>query len=283
MSANDKILIPVEAFLEGFEGCRISIEMMLNSSETLLDSNNYPLSIALSILALEESTKLELIHKKMMTSEPIMEKEWRKISGSRDAHLNKLVTPVKDERDLWLSLGKETYEKMKKISNELVGELPDFDAISSSGDSDLSYYEMLNSIKKDCLYLDWNDNHWFSFFYLSEEKQKAFANFRLNHTKQIVFNIILRNRVFLLTIQQNSNKNQLRYSEEFKLYKKLMSDIQENLNSKDFAKYVDIVNNLLKDYTDLRMKKYIIGSDEDKIVFSAKDIEELPECSISYI
>ena len=268
----------MDALSEGFEGCRLSVEMMLKSSETLLNSNNYSLSIFLSILAMEESTKLELIHKRMMTSDPIKKKEWKSISSYPEAHLNKLVTPVRDEKDSLLSMGKETYEKMKKIGTDSgIGELPDFDEIDSSDNINLSYYKMLNSIKKDCLYLDWNDNHWFSFFYLPEDKQKAFAKFRLNHTKQIVFNIILRNRLFLLTINQDSKKNQLRFSAEFELYKKLMRGVQENLISKNFEKDIDIANNLLKDYARLRMKKYVIDSDEGELVFSSKDIEELPD------
>jgi len=80
MSKRDKNLIPVEALEEGFEACRLLTELMLKSSETLLDSNQFSSPITLSILALEESTKLELIHiKKIMTSQPIKEGEWEKL------------------------------------------------------------------------------------------------------------------------------------------------------------------------------------------------------------
>src|SRR5439155_16808714 len=136
--------------------------------------------IALSILALEESAKLELIHKKIMMSEPIREKEWKKITNDSEAHIKKLVKPVRDENSAMKLLGKESYEKLQKLSSRLgFGNMPSFDDVTSIDDSHFDYYRTLNKIKKDCIYLDWNVSDWFSFFYLPIKKQRAFANSRL--------------------------------------------------------------------------------------------------------
>lgn len=271
----DENLIPVERLQHGFESCLILTELLLESSEVLLKSNNYPTSIALSILALEESAKLELLHKKIMISEAIKEKEWKKITNDSEAHIKKLVRPVMEEHSSMKSIDKESYEKMQEIRSDLgLADIPSFDDLTSIDDSQFDYYRILNKIKQDCIYLDWNVSDWFSFFYLPIEKQQAYANSRLIFTKQIILDLAMRNRLFQLSFKSENKK----LENEIVVYRNEISEINKIIKSKKFEEYQNLTKDLLKQYASLRLRRYnVVDRDEKEITFTLDDIHELPD------
>lgn len=210
-----------------------------------------------------------------MISEPIKEKEWKKITNDSEAHIKKLVKPVRDENNAMKLLGKDSYEKLQKFSSRLgFGNMPSFDDITSIDDSHFSYYRILNKIKQDCIYLDWNASDWFSFFYLPIKKQQAFANCRLIYTKRIILSLIIRNRLHQLL---NSASGSKKLKKEILFYRQEIFKIEKIIKSKKFERYANDGTDLLKQYDSLRLKQYVIEQDDEKLTFTLNHIHTLPD------
>jgi len=61
-----KILIPTDKLKEGLQKEANHIESLLEASQILYDAKKYSLSLPLSVLALEEVTKLRLIRNRYL-------------------------------------------------------------------------------------------------------------------------------------------------------------------------------------------------------------------------
>ena len=110
---NDVILIPSEKLQHGFDLCREQMELLIDSAEILHNSKKYPILLALSVLAREESAKLELINMHIGTPFGISKREWDSVTKGF-VHENKLVNPVKFAQYYAKRVGKDMFEKVQE-------------------------------------------------------------------------------------------------------------------------------------------------------------------------
>src|SRR5690606_15280768 len=102
---------------------------------------------------------------------------WERISKGDIAHRHKLVGSYIDEKaKLRNEIGKAKYEQIEKVRKELGFEtIPYEKAIKQDGVGE-ERLAILNEIKKQSLYLNWNNSDWTTFFDSTNEvEQEALA------------------------------------------------------------------------------------------------------------
>lgn len=226
-SKNDVILIPVEKLQQGFDLCRKQMEMLIESSQILYDSKKYPLSIALSILAREESAKLQLIDMYISAGHGISKKQWDYLTRGY-VHERKLKDPVKFSVDFAKWQGEKRYKQVQKWGkNHGLGELPaDYDDFMKVGEKDYARLLSLNEIKKDCFYLDWRDSSWKIFLDKSEEDLEALSLVELTGMKYLMYGFIISN----LRIKKKDEMLQ----KELDAFKEKFDNIDDFMKTKQF-------------------------------------------------
>lgn len=135
------------------EGAKLCFENAITLSECIRVISEEYRSIAsfLSILAMEETGKGIALMKNYEKKNDLTENEWKKISRSRNAHIEKLKIVHQTLLDPYslllphdLSVKLDEIEEFKKKSRKLA--------------------EEVNKFKLDYLYVDWNEkeNQWIS-------------------------------------------------------------------------------------------------------------------------
>lgn len=225
-SKNDVILIPVEKLQEGFDLCRKQMELLIESAELLHQSKKYSISIALSVLAREESAKLSLIGKQIDGALGISKREWESITRGF-VHEHKLKNPVKSTVDLVRSLSKGDFEKLKKrMKDDGTETIVTYEDVMNITEEHYKRLSSLNEIKKDCFYLNWVEPSWKIFFSRSKEQLEAVSFVELVHVKIILYGLAGLNLV--------SKKKDERFQTEFDEVQKKRKQSLEILRTKQF-------------------------------------------------
>ena len=154
--------IPLSKLENGFRTGIAHIQRMIDSSIILHKSEHHSMSIAISILAHEELTKLRVMVVHIRDQKPLVWKEWKELSrgGSHNIKLEKLY---KDALNDVIQMGQAHHEKVQELNQKIGGNnIPDF-SIQADMKHEISLFKNLNDIKKECIYLDWKDGDWFTF------------------------------------------------------------------------------------------------------------------------
>ena len=226
-SKNDVILIPVEKLQQGFDLCRKQMEMLIESSQILYDYKKYPLSIALSVLAREESAKLQLIDMHIISSSGISKGTWDYITRGY-VHERKLKDPLKFSVDYTKWQGKKLYKQVQKWGkNHGYEQSPvNYEDVMKIEDKHYARLVSLNAIKKDCFYLDWKDSSWKIFLDKSEEDLEALSLVELTGMKYLLYGFIKHNL--------NRLKKDDKLQKELDAFKEKYDTINEFMKTKQF-------------------------------------------------
>jgi len=206
------ILISVKYLEDGFNKQNEHIKSLLESSEILFDKKKYSLSLALSVLAHEEVTKLRTIRKHLRDNQGITKKEWIDLTRG-GSHKEKLIQPSKDKEKSLHEMGKERFEAARQLK-KMIG-----DPFSSTNYSQMKrdkedYLIMgkLDTLKQDSFYLNWKNSAWFSInLKLSKKQLQSMAFVNLEITKWFLNQTIWLSKHPEIELNENS--------ESFKKYR----------------------------------------------------------------
>lgn len=228
--------IPNEKLDSGIkQGIEIT-ENLLKDSETLLKKKRYASAVSLAILAYEEISKQRVLRILKKRGHPLPWKNWLQLSSGGTAHNKKLSIIMTEKK---LNLEKKTTPQIDSEINKINKEFgfPEL-ADNRIAQIEAAYLEhllpKLNSVKKDCFYLDYDlkTNDWIHFEKRFDEKTKeAIALFVINLTK--------RTTAFHKFMQKIPSKPFGKYTkEEMNLAKKHKStkELQEILKKTDNRK-----------------------------------------------
>ena len=154
--------IPLPKLEEGFGKGIIHIYKMVDSSIILHHSKHHSMSIALSILAHEELTKIRSVVGHIRDQEPIDLKEWKELSGggSHKGKLEKFHTDAfNDIVKICLESSGDVREPDRKIAGDGGADFLDLAGLKHQ----IPLWSKLDDIKKECMYLDWKGGNWSTF------------------------------------------------------------------------------------------------------------------------
>lgn len=237
----DEYISP-EQVKEGFKKCHIVVNRLLKDAELLMKNGRYSSSVSLAILAYEEVSKANDFRLKIKNEEGMTQSQWTTMSFGRIAHNLKLssIVNAREKRLEQLNQGQANFlnQVSKKIG--LPGYV-DFQATKNETMLLKDIFPKLNSVKQDCLYLNWDEKgkHWTYFDRKFNEKiKKAIAKFLITTTEGIMVS-----QKFTMDIP---TKPFVQYSnEEWEKVQSLKScdDLKKNIkykNSREFTKISDM-------------------------------------------
>jgi len=240
------ILIPADQLEDGFKKQIEHINYLLESSEILFDNKKYSLSLALSVLAHEEVTKLRTIRGHLRKNQGITKKEWSDLTRG-GSHKEKLIKPSKDKEKRLQEIGEEGFEVARRLK-QMIG-----DPLSSTKYSQMKrekddYLIMgkLDILKQDSFYLNWKDSKWFSInLKLTKKQLQAMALVNLEITKWFLNQTIWLSRHPEIELNENS--------ESFKKYRddplrKKDQEYKKKMLSPKFKKAATIATKTLESY-----------------------------------
>src|SRR2546422_5681702 len=88
--------ISKKSLIEGFEHQKNQVEGLISTAEESYSAKRYNISIANSILALEEITKLRQIRDSDYLSGEMELSDWQKLIEGRGVHVKKLAKPIEE-------------------------------------------------------------------------------------------------------------------------------------------------------------------------------------------
>jgi AbiV family abortive infection protein len=238
--------IPLLKLEEGFEKQTSHIQGMIDSSKILFDSRNNTMSIAISILILEELTKFRDISIHLRERKSITKDEWDALSkiGSHNTKLTKLFENVQEEV---IKMGEEHHKKVIELNRKL-GENDhlDFESLSKANQH-IQQLKNLNTIKKECIYLDWKDGEWNTFETMFVPRGQAILAEVLFYQNLLVFlDIILEHRHPTTSLDEQSPK--------FKAYqndpvRQKIAEIDKIRKTKEFKEKIMTAQAIMADYS----------------------------------
>jgi len=209
-----KILIPAKKLKDGLDKDVRHIASLLEASEILYESKKFSESLPLSILALEEVTKLKTIRDHYIKKMGITNKEWFDLKKG-GSHKKKLTQPSEERKKRLHEMGEERFEvarQLKQMIGDPLGNL----SYEQMKNASKGYLNMgkLDKIKQDCFYLDWQDSKWVSArIKLSPKQLEALSWVSLEITKWFLNQIMLYSKHPEIELDENSES-----------YKKYASD-----------------------------------------------------------
>lgn len=239
-SKKNVILIPVEKLQEGFDLCKKQMEMLIESSQILYNSKKYSPSIALSVLAREESAKLERISQHITLSLGISKKEWSSMTQGF-VHEKKLVNPVKFAVKFAKWEGKKRFEKMERWGEKHgYGEMPaSYEDFMKVEEKHYERLRSLNEIKKECFYVDWKESCWKILFNRSEEELEALSLVELTGMKYLFYGFVKQDLMF---------KKGQKSGKELDTVKEKFDDIDEFMKTKQFKIKAKVAWSIYEEY-----------------------------------
>lgn len=253
----NEIIIPLDRLQEGHSKCAKHIELLIDSCDVLLSSRKYPTTIALSILALEESAKLELIQNHLIHNVGISKKEWDSVT-SYGSHSKKLKNPVREEVEAFKRVGKEIVDHVGEWNEYLFGfPTPSYEDYQSITEKHYEYFGKLNFVKQDCLYMKWDNSKWKTFSIFSENQQKALAFYRVVHTKLVYYESMINNRFFqitkdidvtLKTVPQTHISKHKKQFDELNIFRDKLIKTHELEQTKNYKNASTIVGSMMREY-----------------------------------
>ena len=197
-TSNEQIAIPFENLQEGFEISKRQIELLLESSNILSSENKFSIALTLTILAREELSKLDLIENCIDKRINLSKKEWMKIT-KYGSHKEKLQGLIKNAKKRVEESGPEVYkwtqDNIEKFGyGEIKNNYEDAVKIDPSISANLG---IMNFIKQDSWYLDWNweNSSWKILTKMFDKKQiESMAYITLIGTEFLFYTFIFINR-----------------------------------------------------------------------------------------
>lgn len=233
--------IPTRKIREGYKISLLVVDRLLQDSELLLKKKRYSSSIPLSILALEEFSKILIFEAVSKQNKGLPKSIWTKLSGG-GSHLNKLSLYA-DARKKILEI--KTPKKFDEIYKKFSKDIGLTDKVGGKHvDHETELFQKLlpklNSIKMKCFYLDYDfeTEYWIYFDgYYKPEFKEALAKF---------LHLFIRILSFSHHIFSNLPKNALDYDKkELKSIRnskdvKLLAKLQKQMYSKEYTRYFDM-------------------------------------------
>mgnify|MGYP000040500184 CR=1 FL=1 len=201
--------IPEKYLKEGFKKQIHHIENLLESSQLLYDSKKYPSSLSLSILALEEITKLRLIREHLRKKEGISEKDWKNMKKG-GSHKMKLVQPSMQRKKRLEDMDEQKYDAIEEFKKS-TGSPFDRMTFSEMKKATEKYSMMakLDKIKQACFYLDWDGKNWVSAkLNLTKRELESLTFYSLNSAKWYLNQTILYTKYTTISTDPKSESYQ---------------------------------------------------------------------------
>lgn len=195
----EKIVIPANKLQEGFDKQKKQIIHLIKTSELLFEKRRYASSIAFSVLADEETTKLRLFSKHLQSGKPVRENEWKPMTR----HIKKLTIPVKTA-----TKNIQTMPPKKKQSVEFfrtkLGFNPAYQPIDPVFEREMiRMASKFDKLKQDCFYLSVHNGEFFSIITnLGDYEQKTVAYFVLTYTKVNTYTAFLTSKFTTIRPQE---------------------------------------------------------------------------------
>ena len=241
-----KILIPAKNLEEGFQKGIKHIESLLEASQILFDSKKYPSSLSLSILALEEVTKLRMIRNSFLEKKGITNQEWFNLKKG-GSHKDKLTRPSEERKKHLHEMGEERFEGARTLK-KMIGDPLAVLSYSQmkKGSEGYSIMGKLDKVKQDCFYLDWKNSKWSSAsIKLSKNQMEAMAHISLEITKWFLNQTILYSRHPEIELNENSESFQ-KYLNDPLLKKD--QEYKKKFTTNKFVKAITIATKTLENY-----------------------------------
>ena len=202
--------IPLSKLEEGIEKGNRHIRDMIDSSRILLESSHYTMSIATSVLILEELTKFRDMVIRLRDKKPFTKSEWDELSRG-GSHIIKLVKLFEDVQNEVIQMGERHHRNVQELGRKLGEDVPpDFQTLSDKIPL-ISKLGNLNIIKKECIYLDWKGGIWQTFeTKFSPDNQAILADFLQNLNLLTFLSVLLEHRHPTVLMNEQSS--------EFKAY-----------------------------------------------------------------
>lgn len=155
-----RILIPTEKLHEGYNECKHKIYSLLQSSQILYNEKQFVSSLALSILASEEMTKIFLLNEHMEQKIGITDDEWNELTIKRGMHKIKLTKIQQESIENLIKISDFEFKSLPNIKNNDI-QISREDALKYVSESK-DRYAKFAGIKNDCFYVNWNSD-WSTF------------------------------------------------------------------------------------------------------------------------
>lgn len=238
--------IPISKLKEGFGIATRHIQNMIDSSKILFDSKHYTTSISLSILTLEELTKFRVILIHFHNKIPITKEEWISLSKG-GSHATKLKKIYEDAMKQVIEMGEKHHKKVQELGKKLgQNKLSDFQKITK----DNPYVQKLpnlNNIKKDCIYLNWENTDWSTFdTKFTPEGQEIMAEVLFYQNLLLFLEIVLEYRHHTVSLNEKSPRFQEYQNDPIRL--KIM-EIEKTTTAKEFQEKVAVAQKIMVDYS----------------------------------
>lgn len=195
MAVGSQIPIGSHSRIEGFDKCARHIENLIDSSELL--HKRYIASIPLSILAFEETAKLQFIQEHLKSGKDIEIDEWKNLTHSNKTH-NLKSTRIYDKSIQSMNEIPEEEYLIHAYINKNLGLVSDpltHEEAKKPKENVLRVLRSYNKIKQDCLYLDWRHSQRFSIYTsVNKVQKKALSTVFLTMTKLSLSAIIRENK-----------------------------------------------------------------------------------------
>ena len=240
--------IPLSKLEEGFHKGFAHVQKMIDSSIILHESGHHSTSIAISILAHEELAKLRYVVAHIGDQKPISLKEWKALSrgGSHNAKLEKFYADFYNDIIRLCSERPETV--LEANPNLTMDEVRDFPKRV-----DLKHLTVLgcklNDIKKECIYLDWNDGDWSTFDNnTTKDERTALASF---------LHVLVLRTVFVIKPEYDNLEAPLAERvakvnmSEYAALRNKLEGIQDEITSKSLDKTIQTVMSFIGRYSKL--------------------------------
>lgn len=236
-------LIAVTGLQEGFDKCVLHIRGLFGAVEILSRAKKYSWALPLSILAIEEVTKLTVINEHISDNKPITQEEWFNLTRGGS---HKLKLKYRSERDKALVMGfsREYYEEIERVY-ESVGlkKYPSFEQLQQPNTDESYFMELLDKFKQDCFYLGWKNGWWTFEEGLTNEEQEAVLWLVTLVAKNWMLITIMSNR-YPSSIQKDRMKELFKNDPLLKEWRKL----QQNFWSNDHYRRLEIGRAIFEKY-----------------------------------
>jgi len=180
----DKIIISIKDLENARKQVIFHIETLIKSVQNSIKKKDHAIATGISVLALEEITKLIILNERIKSKKPVYENDWKSMSK----HLTKLRMPFK--KMLTKFKKKSTFTILQSLMDKRSSDLfkSSTDLVISEEGGVLKTLSNLDELKKDCFYLNQKDGKMFSISTsLSSKEQKLLANWMLNFTKMMSY------------------------------------------------------------------------------------------------
>ena len=164
------------------------IEELLNSRDNLFKNKNYSLSIAISILIIEEMAKLHLIVQHMDSKKPIQKSEWESMCK------HKLTNPFNRLSQKMSQIQESEFERILNerevgLGSEMISLIK---SIQKNEEDILKTTKLFDKLKQDYFYVSYKKGKLFSISTdLSVEEQENIAFWIKEHSNRLFGTVVL--------------------------------------------------------------------------------------------